>query len=103
MWQDKNSKHSIWFQRGRRGFAKVFRAARQFPPYGPWQHKHRRTVTAMVAPLCAATLREAYFRVHATSIAITSIAVRSALMRSPHEFHGVFDVAPLSGFFSVAL
>src|SRR4051812_45499948 len=57
----------------------------------------------MIAPLCAATSREACCRVHGTSIAITSIAVRSALMRSPHEFHGVFDVAPLSGFFGVAL
>ncbi len=32
-----------------------------------------------------------------------NIAVPSALMRSPHHLHGVFDVAPLSGFFGVAL
>src|SRR5882757_5969066 len=32
-----------------------------------------------------------------------NIAVPSALMRSPHDRHGVFDVAPLSGFFGVAL
>src|SRR5216684_7289054 len=27
----------------------------------------------------------------------------SALMRSPHDLHGVFDMAPLPGFFGVAL
>src|SRR6267143_1897442 len=32
-----------------------------------------------------------------------NIAVPSALMRSPHDLHGVFDVGPLSGFFGVAL
>ena len=32
-----------------------------------------------------------------------NIAVPSALMRSPHHLHGVFDVAPLSGLFGVAL
>ena len=30
------------------------------------------------------------------------VAVPSALMRSPHHLHSVFDVAPLSGFFAVA-
>jgi hypothetical protein len=32
-----------------------------------------------------------------------NVAIRSALMRSPHHLHGVFDVAPLSGLFGVAL
>jgi hypothetical protein len=32
-----------------------------------------------------------------------NIAIRSALMRSSHHLHGVFEVAPLSGFFGIAL
>src|SRR6266581_954912 len=32
-----------------------------------------------------------------------NIAIRSALIRSSHDLHGVFDVTPLAGFFGVAL
>lgn len=56
----------------------------------------------------ARSLQSAGFRVMKSAV-VPDLAIQrnftvpSALMRSPHDLHSVFDVAPLPGFFGIAL